>query len=275
MINKNIRKKAMEEQLDDLRERIIKKHKPCKGTGFLNTFSRRQSKGVLTFVNRAVTACKCRTRFKYISIFIYSNVPYESLLNQKIYGRVVVDAITGDKIEIRKEIINPYVKHIVKAIKTPYGFLFLGKNGVGKTFLGLKLLYYAVMNGFTVHNIDFADYLKLARKSFSFDSSVEAMLDEIMKVDLLVIDEIGNESKRSEFAISELKSLYKKRVSLRRPTILITNYSWKSFKKIYKKSIENMVRSHSRVFDFSLAADVRTTKCGKDMASFFKEIARD
>ena len=267
----DVRKQVMERQLDSIREKIIGRHKKCKGTGFIEVTTRDEVSGV---AHRMAKACSCKRKYELVSIFTYSNLPYRSLLNQQIYGRIVIDAVSEEKIEIRKEIVWPYIKNITKAASNPFGFLFLGKNGVGKTFIGLKILYYGVVNGFTVHNIELVDLLKLSRKTFNNDKEAELLLEEIGNVDILMIDEVGNESKRSPYVISELKSLYKKRVTAKKPTILITNYSYPNFRKIYGKSIDNMVRSYSRILDFSLAADVRTTKCNKEMQTFFKEIKR-
>ena len=271
MERENQRRKVYEAEIDAAREEIIKKHRACGGTGFIERVIKDESSGL---AKQGVEVCKCRKKFDIVSKFIISNIPYKSLVNQQIYGKLVTDVSAKEKIELRREVIMPYIRHIKQAVKEPYGFLFLGKNGTGKTFVGLKMLYYAVVNGLTACNIEMADLLKLSRKLFDRDSEVERLLDEISSVDILMIDEIGNESKRSSYVISEFKSLYKKRVSARRPTILITNYSYKDFNKIYGKSIQNMVQSHCKVFDFSDAADVRKTKCSSEMNTFFKQIKR-
>jgi len=264
-----VRKKLHEVELDELRTKIIHKHKKCKGTGFIEVVSEDDS----GLAKRKVKTCVCRKKYNYRSLFLMANIPIDSILNQQIYGKVVIDSFSNEKIEIRKEVISPYIKNIVKAASTPFGFLFLGKNGVGKTFIGLKILYYAIVNGFTVHNMEMADFLKISRKMFDGGGQkTEDLLREISNVDFLMIDEIGNESKRSEYSISELKSIYKKRVSMKRPTILISNYSHEEFGDTYGASVSSMVNSHSRVFDFSTAADVRATKCNGEMQEFFKDI---
>ena len=258
-------------EIDQARISLIRKHKKCKGTGFLSE----------NFLNKSGLAsqkkmhlCSCRKKFNMVSKFLISNIPYESLINQQIYGKKVIDVLAKEKIELRKEIIIPYVKNLKKAMTHPYGFLFLGKNGTGKTFIGLKVLYYAVINGYTAHNIEMVEYLKLARKNFDRDKKDELLLNEISTVDILLLDEVGNESKRSDFVISEFKALYKKRVALRKPTIIITNYDYVHFKKMYGKSITNMVQSHCKIFSFAEAVDVRKTKCTEEKNAFFKNLRK-
>lgn len=271
MVRESQRRKAYEAEIDIAREEIIKNHKLCGGTGFIERSVKNKGLG---FARQIVEHCRCRKKFEIVSKFIISNIPYKSLVSQQIYGKLVIDVAAKEKIELRKEVIRPYVKHLKQAVNNPYGFLFLGKNGTGKTFIGLKILYYAVIGGFTAYNIEMTDLLKLARKLFDRDPETERLMNEISSVDFLMIDEIGNESKRSSYVISEFKSLYKKRVSAGHPTILITNYSYKEFNKIYGKSIHNMIQSYCRIFDFSEAADVRKTKCSGEMDSFFKQIKR-
>jgi len=264
------RRRALEHEVDFLRKEVIGSHKSCNGTGFIERLEPNDS----GFIRKIVEPCGCRKKFDGLSKFFISNVPYENLVNQQIYGKLVTDVLSKDKIELRKEIVNPYIKYIRKVARSPYGLLFLGKNGTGKTFIGLKILYHAVFKGLTVHNIEMTDLLRLTRKLFKNDQDAERLLNEIFSVDILMIDEIGNESKRSEYVISEFKSMYKKRVSLRKPTILISNYSYPEFKKVYGVSITNMIQSYCKIFDFSDSADIRKTKCSEERDQFFKKIKK-
>jgi len=271
MSGERIRKNYYEIQLDSLRESIIGKHRKCKGAGFLERVST-EFQG--EFVVKFMIKCKCRKKFDILSRLFLSNIPYKSLINQHIYGKVVTDEISGEKIELRKEVVKPYVKNIKKAVVNPYGLLFLGKNGTGKTFVGLKIAYYTILGGLTAHAIELSDFLKMARKTFDGDREAENFISEITDVDILLIDEIGSESKRSEYVISEFKSLFKKRVSNGKPTILISNYNFDEFKKVYGRSIYSMIRSYCRVLDFSDAVDVRISKDAVERDAFFRKIKR-
>jgi DNA replication protein DnaC len=163
MMMEESRRKFYESKLDLARKDIIKNHKLCKGTGYIE-------KAVVdertSLVRKIVEPCKCRKKFELVSKFIISNVPYSLLINQHIYGKLVIDSISGETFELRKEILSGYTRQIKKVLKSPYGFLFLGKNGTGKTFVGLKILYYAIVNGFTAFNLEMTDFLKISRKIF-------------------------------------------------------------------------------------------------------------
>jgi len=265
------RRSFREEELDLLRKRVIGKHRVCKGTGYVEELVKEEGS---LFARKIVEQCRCRKKFDLASRFLISEIPYRVLVNQQIYGKMVVDVTAGNKIELRREVIKPYIKSLRKALSTPFGFLFLGKNGTGKTFVGLKILYYSIITGFTAHNIDMADYLKLTRAAFEKYSDIEKRINEIQNVDILLIDELGNESRSSTYVISEFKSLFKKRITARKPTIIISNYSYEEFKRVYGRSVNNIVSSHCRVFDFSEAADVRKTKCSNEMDLFFKKLKK-
>lgn len=268
MEGERARREHYELEIDKARKSIIGKHKKCKGTGFI----RKVSKNKNGLAKPSVSECQCRRKFSIVSRYILSNLPYKIVINQQIYPKLVFDVISEDALELRNNILSPMIKNVSEVVKNPYGLLLLGKNGTGKTFVGLKLLFYVLKNDFTGHYIEFQDLLKISRKGFSNDPKIDRLFEEITSVDFLLIDEVGSESKRSEHAISELKSIYKKRVNAFKPTILISNYSYSNFKKVYGKSIENLIVSYSRIFDFAKATDVRRGKCSSEMASFFRKI---
>lgn len=266
MTGEKIRRDRAIDEIDKARSRIIGTHKLCKGRGIIEKKRINPKTG---FVRSDARFCKCKDRFNLYSRFLLSNIHYESIRNQKIYNKKVINEVTLETFNLR-ELIIPYVKQIKRAVRSPYGFLFLGKPGTGKTFVGSKILYYAIANGLTAHSIEFSDFLKLLRKNFEED--LDSLIREISNVDILMIDEFGNESKRSDFAIGEFKSLYKRRVENSKPTIMISNYNYLEFKKAYGKSIESVVESHSKILNFDKVPDMRKIKGTIEMDTFFEKI---
>jgi len=194
------------------------------------------------------------------------------LVNQKMYGKIVYDEIKKEKIDLNKKILYPFIRNITKVVKKPYGLVFLGKHGTGKTFAGQKVLYYTVRSNLTAHYIEFATFLKLLRRNF--DENLDQLIEEILEVDFLMIDEIGNESKTSEFVIGEFKSLFKRRVQNNKPTILVTNFSYEEFTDRYGKSIESVVEANCKILNFKKVANIRRVRGGMEMDTFLKRISK-
>jgi len=264
----SLRREAAIQEIDLAMQRIIGDHKLCGGTGVITKLVKNKRTG---FPKSIAKICKCGRKFEIYSRFILSNVPRNTLINQKIYKKIVVDAITGKEINLNSKIIHPFIKHIKEVVKNPYGLIFLGKHGTGKTFVGQKILYYALGHGLTAHYLELSEFLGLLRR---FDENLTGLIKEISHVDILMIDEIGNESKRSTFALGEFKSLFKKRVERQQPTILVSNFSYSEFRQAYGKSVESIASAYAKVLDFGKVSDVRKLKASVEMDAFLKGIQK-
>jgi len=264
-----MRRKTKEEVINKIRKDIIGKHKLCKGEGFKKKIIKDEETG---FAKSVMEPCSCVAKFEFISKLILSNIPYEKLKNQKIYEKMVIDELTEKSFDLRKEFITPYINNLKKVLKQPYGFFFTGKNGTGKTFVSWKILYYAILKEFTAHNIELSSYLKLLRTTKTKED--EFLIKEISDVDILMLDEVGNESVKSDFVIGEFKTLIKQRIDNNKPTILISNFSFKDFCKVYGVSIRNVVESHMKILSFNDVPDIRATKEKFEMDCFYYELGK-
>ena len=267
MQGEHLRREAYIQEIDLVMQKIIGNHKLCGGKGVVTKLIKNKRTG---FSKSIAKMCKCGKKFDIVSRFILSGISRENLINQKIYKKIVVDAITGEEIDLNKKIIHPFIKHIKKVVHNPYGLIFLGKHGTGKTFVGQKILYYALGNNLTAHYTELSEFLSLLRQGF--DKDLSGLISEISHVDILMIDEIGNESKRSGFALGEFKSLYKKRVERQQPTILVSNFSYHEFRQVYGKSIDSIASSYAKILDFGKVSDVRKLKATVEMDAFLKRI---
>ncbi len=263
------RRELASDEIDRARSNIIAKHKACGGRGIVEKQTRVDGS---LFPKKVAKICSCKKKFDLVSRMILSGVLYKKLRNQKIYSKSVFDEIEEEEVDLRDSIIYPFIKGMKKVVRNPYGLVFLGKNGTGKTFLGQKILFYAISYGYTAHYIELSSFLKLVIRNFNEDLS--GVIYEISNVDILMVDEIGNESKRSDFVISEFKTLLKRRVQDRKPTILISNFSYKEFVKEYGKSVESVVGAYSKVFNFKKVPDVRKLRGAVELNSFIKDLKR-
>jgi len=109
--------------------------------------------------------------------------------------------------------------------KTMAGFIFSGKPGTGKNHLAAAICNELLRRNKTVLIISVADIMSAMRETFNNSDSLkteERLLDDLSRVDLLVIDEIGvqNESRYEKVVINQIVD---RRTSSRRPTGMLTN----------------------------------------------------
>lgn len=123
--------------------------------------------------------------------------------------------------------------------------LFTGKTGLGKTFL-LNCLAKAILDkGSTVLKITSYNLFEhLFRSGFS-DSEAEPLMikESIFKVDALIIDDLGTETRRNNFTAEELFNILNERYLQRKHTFLSTNLSLADLREYYSDRVT------SRLFD--------------------------
>lgn len=106
------------------------------------------------------------------------------------------------------------------------GLIFVGKPGGGKTHLASAVLA-EVVKRHRVRGrfVDFTSLLHQLQLTFDSDSteSKRAVLDPVIKADLLVLDELGAQ-KSSEWVMNTLYLIMNSRYTAGRPTLFTTNY---------------------------------------------------
>ncbi|MGV7091922.1 DNA replication protein DnaC [Siccibacter turicensis] len=126
----------------------------------------------------------------------------------------------------QQKIVREKARHYaVDFGKTMAGFIFSGKPGTGKNHLAAAICNELLRRNKTVLIISVADIMSAMRETFNNSDSVkteERLLDDLSRVDLLVIDEIGvqNESRYEKVVINQIVD---RRTSSRRPTGMLTN----------------------------------------------------
>jgi DNA replication protein DnaC len=123
--------------------------------------------------------------------------------------------------------------------------LFTGKTGLGKTFL-LNCLAKAILDkGGTVLKVtSYNLFEQLFRSSLqnSEDSSL-ILKDRIFSVNVLIIDDLGTETRRNNFTAEELFNILNERYLQQKYTFLSTNLSLSDLREFYSDRVA------SRLFD--------------------------
>lgn len=162
------------------------------------------------------------------------------------------------------ELFSGYVDSFEEALKEGYSFLFYGPNSTGKTYLAQWVLSCVIEEGYKGYYIHFKDYMEMYNAVVHRGTTHPALLKWIEKCDLLVLDELGKESKASPNVIGELERLLKLRTEARLPTIVVTNLFAEPdhpdedcIIKRYGNSVLSVMHSRYKMLRFSHRVDFR------------------
>lgn len=145
------------------------------------------------------------------------------------------------------------------SLKSP-SIIMLGSTGLGKTHLSLAVAGEVTDKGYSVfydsaHNI----MNKLENEHFGKDTSGESIRDDLLKSDLLIIDDLGCEFV-TQFTKAELYNIINSRALSSLPTIISTNCSAKELEEKYTQ------RTASRILGYYYPLAF----CGRDVRQIIK-----
>jgi DNA replication protein DnaC len=142
----------------------------------------------------------------------------------------------------------------VSAGKADENLLLYGPVGTGKTHLCSAVANYVLQAGKTVLYLKIGKILDLIRQSrfeeFSrMDKGME-VLDGIYRTDLLIIDDLGTES-RTDFTQEQLLYLLDERLIRRLPWMISTNLTPDELEAHYEDRLSDRLLGLSKIFKFS------------------------
>lgn len=113
--------------------------------------------------------------------------------------------------------------------------LFIGKTGLGKTFLSSCIAKELIDKGTSVVFGQFATFLRHIEDEH-FGRAEGDTLDKLNDCDLLIIDDLGSEFK-TQFTESALYEIVNGRINLCKPTIISTNLSINELNSRYNERL--------------------------------------
>lgn len=136
--------------------------------------------------------------------------------------------------------------------------LFIGRPGLGKTFLCSSIAKDLLDAGKSVIYKTVSDLIDIVRKyKFDFENEEinEQYLDEIYNCDLLIIDDLGTELS-TQFSNLVLYSILNRRIQNNKKMIISTNLDIDEFTKIYSDRITSRIFGCFDTLEF-LGEDIR------------------
>lgn len=200
-------------------------------------------------------------QFVQLVPYLQFNVPYGELLT-----------LIDEKIEPRKWAeFDPLTQKLSKPTKSMglfqkystsedlfthgYSLFFFGPNGSGKTMLALKILCSHIERGKSGFYLHFKEYMQVYNdSSIARDQHSMTLTRHIERCDMLILDEMGKESKVSANVIGELERLLKQRSANRKPTIILSNLpavGEASFEQRYGNSVYDILLQRYKFIQFS------------------------
>lgn len=128
---------------------------------------------------------------------------------------------------IQQELVLKRVVSYAKSFVTglpPFGAIFWGEPGTGKSHLAVSLLRYAVSHGRSAYYTTAWSLLDRLHRSKMFNAEREEMtvIDRLAQVDLLVIEDVGK-SATTEREAAQYYALLDARWAACKPTVITTN----------------------------------------------------
>lgn len=230
---------------DRNQRRIIAPHETCRGTGWLH-------EEVDDFNTRQVP-CECRQRANYKLGLVAGNIPPEFWKVDELEWVHNLDNLA---------LIQRYCEDLPTARSGGKGFTMLGENGAGKTGMSCLVLSAALREGYRVAYLTAHDYLTTIPGTWR-DPDLKEWLDDLIQADWLVLDEMGKEFRREDASkLAEIDSLLRARRGAMKPTIVVSNLSFKDFKAVYGASIDSILADRNKMLIYE-PGDYRKSKKGR------------
>lgn len=222
------------DRLHDRHQRlIIARCTDCHGTGWLH-------KELDDFKTKQV-ACTCRMEADFRMGLVAGNIPPEFWVVETFKWEYNLDHLAT---------IEGYIGNMEENRATGRGFTMLGENGAGKTGMSCLILAAALREGYRVGYMTAHDYLTTIPATWG-STELKEWLDDLIQADWLVLDEMGKEFRREDASrLAEVDSLLRARRGAMKPTIVISNLSFKGFKETYGASIDSILSDRNQMLIF-------------------------
>ena len=180
-------------------------------------------------VKGGFVSCECLIKYHWMKELHDSHLP-------RLYWNKKVCDFEGDKKAV--DIVHEYMTNLESNLSKGLGLYLQGTHGIGKTLLASYILKQGLKIGKQSKFYYYTDMLNVFSDSWKDDEAKQEIETDIMQSDLLVIDDLGKEIiGKSNFSITSLDSVLRKRVGNLKSIILTSNLDKLDVKDVYGKAI--------------------------------------
>ena len=158
------------------------------------------------------------------------------------FWNVKAEDITHNR-EVFDAVVFKYAERIDTALKKGYGLVFLGDNGVGKTYLISYVLMKAIRAGRTAYYTTMPQLDHNIKRGFD-KTEIEERLSWLLTSDFLAIDELGKErfkSGKTSFMDTQIERILKQRCDDSLPVLLATNLDHETLIESYGPTVGSII----------------------------------
>lgn len=165
--------------------------------------------------NSSYGFCPCYIEFEHIKGLLIGDIPikFSKLSHEDLLPRDIMIEGEHEKKPLT-DFIKTYLDKFDELKKNSVGINMFGKIGTGKTFISQFLGSEILKKRYSVH---YTPYFSLAKMLSSFEDS--EILKEILDVDFLIIDEIGNEHPNRRGYSGEIAYSIQRRIQSKKITL--------------------------------------------------------
>jgi DNA replication protein DnaC len=186
-------------------------------------------------------SCSCYKRF-HVAVAAYEAcVP-------KDFWRIEKSKITHNT-GIFKSVVLKYVSKLDRALNSGYGLLFMGDNGVGKTYFISYILMEAIRTGRTAYYTTMPQLDYDIKRGFR-DPDAEARLRWMLTSDFLAIDEMGKEKFKTDslsYINTQIERILKQRCDDSMPVLMATNMDHGTLISAYGPTVASILNGKFQV----------------------------
>lgn len=189
--------------------------------------------------------CVCRDIFRLEFKKVKANIATK-------YRDLTFDKITHPQTVAVRAKIAEYLTNLDQNLEEGKGLYLYGSTGLAKTGIASIVLIEALRKGRTGYFITLDGLVDLYAGGWKNDDLKDQYQDVVLGTDVLVIDEVGNESKTNNQLVSGcFNDVLRKRFNNLQTTIVTSNLYFKKTKDVYGEEVYSILNECTTPYEFA------------------------
>lgn len=189
--------------------------------------------------------CSCLDLFRLEFKKVKANIAVK-------YRSLAFDQITHPQTAAARNRIAEYLSNLGQNLENGSGLYLYGSTGLAKTGLASIVLIEALRLGRSGYFITLDGLVDLYAGGWKDDALKEQYKDVVLGTDVLVIDEVGNESKTNNQLVSGcFNDVLRKRFNNLQTTIITSNLFFKKTKDVYGEEVYSILNECTTPVEFT------------------------